>query len=94
MHFCCLLFPTQAAGRREGAPLSPFYQGDVGLCRIQGSANSHNRNLPPVAPRAGLNLAHHILQRNCITLRTEAIISLKPDSSLTMTSGLLIVMKL
>lgn len=40
-------------------------------------------------PTPGLNLAHHILQRNCITLRIEVIISLKPDSFLTMTSGLL-----
>lgn len=36
-----------------------------------------------------LDLAHHILQRNCITRGIEVIISLKSDSFLTMTSGLL-----
>lgn len=39
-------------------------------------------------------MTHHILQTSCIVLRTEVIISLKPDSFFTMTSGVSVAMKL
>lgn len=39
-------------------------------------------------------MTHHILQTSCLVLRTEVIISLKPDSFFTMTSGVSVAMKL